>query len=61
MVLTRVLLVLALLLGLILIVISLRQDALTVMSSGSVYMFLGGAGIILTVLVISVVFVIMSE
>jgi hypothetical protein len=31
------------------------------MSSGSVYMFLGGASIVLTVLVVSVVLVIMSE
>jgi hypothetical protein len=60
-VLLRILLVVALLAGFILIAISVRQESLTAMPTGSIYMFVSGLGIILTTLVISVVLVIMSE
>jgi hypothetical protein len=55
------LLVVAVLAGFILVAISVRQDALATMPTGSIYMFVGGLGIILTALVISIVLVIMSE
>jgi hypothetical protein len=57
----RILLVVAVLAGFILVAISVRQDALATMPTGSIYMFVLGLGIILTALVVSVILVIMSE
>jgi hypothetical protein len=57
----RILLVVAVLAGFILVAIAVRQDALATMPIGSIYMFVGGLGIIITALIVSVILVIMSE
>jgi hypothetical protein len=57
----RILLVVAMLAGFILVAISVRQESLATMPTLSIYMFVGGLGIILTALILSVILVIMSE